>query len=64
MGFKKDIAIKSLKAVKASDFKTKAKRPLNSLLDNSKLEKALGFELPSWEKHIEEEIKEIILNSF
>jgi len=47
--------------IKSSDIKQKAKRPLNSRLNNDKVSKRLAIELPSWESTFSEEI-DIILN--
>ncbi|MGB1374081.1 MAG: dTDP-4-dehydrorhamnose reductase [Aequoribacter sp.] len=40
---------RDLQAITTADYPTSAKRPANSLLDTSKLEKQLKFNLPDWE---------------
>jgi dTDP-4-dehydrorhamnose reductase len=37
-----------IRAISTADYSTPARRPLNSMLDNSKLEGTLGFALPVW----------------
>ena len=49
--------------IKSSQYKSKAKRPSNSLLNNSKLYKVLDFKLPSWDDDFKK-IAEEILNDF
>ncbi|WP_288250462.1 dTDP-4-dehydrorhamnose reductase [uncultured Prochlorococcus sp.] len=50
----------TLEPVLTSEFITKAKRPLNSLLDNSKLEKALGYQLNDWKIYFLDDMKRIL----
>ena len=57
---KGSLKVKSIEPVLTSAFKTKAKRPLNSLLDNSKLKKVLGYEIDDWEIYFENDIKKIL----
>lgn len=45
--------------VKSTRFKSAAKRPLFSVLDNSKMAKALGIEIPSWDEIFRENCNEI-----
>jgi len=63
MDNKNSFLVKSVQPVSTNEFKTKAKRPLNSLLDNSKLEKVLGYELNDWESYFINDLKEILHNS-
>ena len=44
----------SVLPVASSDYPTAARRPRNSVLDNSKLERHLGLQLPAWEKGLAE----------
>ncbi len=53
----------NLLPIKSSEFPSKTKRPLNSLLNNSKLNKVLDFELPYWEDDFKK-IAEEILDDF
>jgi dTDP-4-dehydrorhamnose reductase len=39
----------SLVAIPSSDYKTPARRPRNSMLDNAKLEQHFGIRMPSWQ---------------
>ena len=64
MDNKNSYLVKSVQPVSTNDFKTKAKRPINSLLDNSKLEKVLGYDLNNWESYFINDLKEILHNSF
>ncbi|MDO8989288.1 MAG: dTDP-4-dehydrorhamnose reductase [Sideroxyarcus sp.] len=54
------IATDAIKAVPTSDFRTAAKRPLNSRLDCSKLKKAFDLELPNWQTGVERMLTEIL----
>ena len=63
MDNKNSYLVKSVQPVSTNDFKTKAKRPINSLLDNSKLEKVLGYDLNNWESYFINDLKEILHNS-
>jgi dTDP-4-dehydrorhamnose reductase len=40
--------------ISSSEYPTPARRPHNSLLDNSKLDKSFGIRLPSWEAGMRE----------
>ncbi len=62
MDNKNSFLVKSVNPVLTNDFKTKAKRPLNSLLDNSKLEKVLGYQLNNWKTYLIYDLKEILHN--
>jgi dTDP-4-dehydrorhamnose reductase len=50
----------AIKAVPTSEFKTAAKRPLNSRLDCSKLEKVFNLKLPHWQFGVERMLTEIL----
>ena len=64
MDNKNSFSVKSVQPVETNEFKTKAKRPLNSLLNNSKLEKVLGYDLNNWESYFIIDLKEILHNSY
>tara|TARA_B100001115_G_scaffold132192_1_gene99921 strand:- start:3523 stop:4416 length:894 start_codon:yes stop_codon:yes gene_type:complete len=64
MDNKNSFLVKSVQPVETNEFKTKAKRPLNSLLNNSKLEKVLGYDLNNWESYFIIDLKEILHNSY
>ena len=57
---KSSLKVKTIEPVLTSEFKTNAKRPLNSLLNNSKLEKVLGYELFDWKIYFENDLKKIL----
>ena len=42
--------------VNSNSFKTKAKRPMNSLLDNNKLKKTIEIPINDWTYYLENEI--------
>ena len=44
------LKVKHVDPVKSADYQTVAKRPLNSRLDTTKLETALGSGLPAWRR--------------
>lgn len=45
--------------IASSDYPTAARRPRNSVLDNSKLERQLGVRLPAWEKGLAEVLSDM-----
>ena len=47
-------ATASVRPISTSDYPTKAKRPANSRLDNSKLAKTYGFRLPPWQDSLQQ----------
>lgn len=53
----------AIKAVPTSEFRTAAKRPLNSRLDCSKLQKTFDINLPHWQIGVERMLAEILENS-
>ena len=61
---KSSYKVKTLEPVLTSEFKTKAQRPLNSLLNHSKLEKVLGYKLDDWEIYFKNDIKKILQSNF
>ncbi len=50
----------SIKSIATADYPTAAKRPLNSLLDCSKLSKTFGFNLPSWQSGLDHILDQIL----
>jgi dTDP-4-dehydrorhamnose reductase len=57
------VSQESIKAVPTSDFRTAAKRPLNSRMDCSKLENAFNLNLPHWQVGVERMLVEILENT-
>lgn len=53
------VSPQNIEAVPASTFRTAARRPLNSRLDNRRLQQRLGIELPAWQLHVRRFIEEI-----
>ncbi|MBI5891209.1 MAG: dTDP-4-dehydrorhamnose reductase [Nitrosomonadales bacterium] len=53
-------AADSIKAVPSSDFRTAAKRPLNSRLDCSRLKKTFDLNLPDWQVGVDRMLTEIL----
>jgi len=54
-----DIKCKKINTISSSEYKTAARRPLFSVLDNSKLDQGFGLKLPSWESSLE-----LVFNDF
>ena len=54
------LEIENLFPISSLEFKTSAKRPLNSLLDTSKISKNLSFSLPSWEDDFNNTVNNLI----
>ena len=50
----------SVRPITTSDYPTKAKRPANSRLDNSKLAKTYGLRLPAWQNSLERVIARLV----
>lgn len=59
-GLPLNVTASSIKPIKAADYITDAKRPKNSILDNSKVAELLSFEMPSWEEGFNQVAREII----
>lgn len=53
------LKVKEILPVASSAFPTPARRPNNSRLDTSKLQKALGIQLPNWQMGVNRMLKEI-----
>jgi dTDP-4-dehydrorhamnose reductase len=53
------VSAQNVQAVSASTFRTAARRPLNSRLDNRRLQECLGIELPNWQVHVQRFVEEI-----
>lgn len=60
MGLPLAIEEKALHAITTAEYPTAAKRPANSLLDTSKLEMRLNFDLPDWKDDFSTVAEEII----
>ena len=54
------VAADDLKAISTSEFPTAARRPRNSLLDNSKLRKTFGLTLPHWQESLDHILDQIL----
>jgi dTDP-4-dehydrorhamnose reductase len=52
-----------LEAITTADHPTPARRPANSVLDNSKFERAFGLRLPPWQESLVRCIDAIVLQS-
>lgn len=52
-------AARVIVAITSQDYPTKARRPLNSRLDMTKLEKTFGIHTPDWRKALESELNEL-----
>jgi dTDP-4-dehydrorhamnose reductase len=52
------VLAQNIEAVSASTFRTAARRPLNSRLDNRCLQQRLGIELPNWQVHVRRFVEE------
>lgn len=50
----------AIEAVPSSTYPTRARRPLNSRLDTTKLQQAFGLHLPSWQQGVERMLTEIL----
>jgi dTDP-4-dehydrorhamnose reductase len=53
-----ELKLKRLLPVPSSDYPTPAKRPLNSVLSNNKLQETFGFRLGDWQHELEELLAE------
>ena len=53
------VSAQNVQAVPASTFRMAAHRPLNSRLDNRRLQEGLGIELPDWQVHVRRFVEEI-----
>jgi len=54
-----EIKCQKINAITSGEYKTPARRPLFSVLDNSRLFKQFGLKLPSWDSSLTECLKEI-----
>lgn len=48
-GYGVELAVRNLEPIPTSDYPTPARRPLNSRLDTTKMEKAFGVHVPEWQ---------------
>ncbi len=53
--------IENITAITTADYPTPAARPANSRLDNTKLKKTFGIELPSWQQGLQQVMHTVIL---
>ncbi len=54
------VSVESIKAITTAEYPAAAKRPLNSLLDTSKLRSQLSFDLPHWKDDFLAVVSEIV----
>jgi dTDP-4-dehydrorhamnose reductase len=54
------VAANAIKGVPTSEFRTAAKRPLNSRLDCGKLKREFNLNLPHWQVGVERMLTEIL----
>lgn len=55
------LAVKDVLPVSSAQYKTHAKRPLNSRLDCSKIRRDFGVDLPAWQSGVDDILKELRL---
>jgi dTDP-4-dehydrorhamnose reductase len=60
LGFQTLMTSKDIKAVSTDVYRTLAKRPMNSRLDNTKIKKTFMLELPHWEAEVKRILKELV----
>jgi dTDP-4-dehydrorhamnose reductase len=53
------LSVGNIAAICTKDFPTKAKRPLNSRLDMTRLEKVYGIQMPPWQDALSHELDEL-----
>jgi dTDP-4-dehydrorhamnose reductase len=54
------LAARSIVAIDSKDFPTKARRPLNSRLDMTRLQKVFGIQMPNWRVALEVELNQLL----
>lgn len=52
-------AVHNIKALSSAEYPTLATRPANSCLDNTKLKKTFGIELPSWQDGLQQVLQDL-----
>jgi dTDP-4-dehydrorhamnose reductase len=55
------VNIENITAITTADYPTPAARPANSRMDNTKLKKTFGIELPSWQQGLQQVMKTMVL---
>jgi dTDP-4-dehydrorhamnose reductase len=63
-GFARAIVRREVIAISSDEYPTLAARPRNSVLDNSKLARALGIRLPSWEAGLTDTLTSLGLHAW
>jgi len=58
-----DLSPPEVLAIPTSEYPTKAVRPLYSVLDCTKIERALGLPRPSWKQSLREVVEQLVLSS-
>jgi dTDP-4-dehydrorhamnose reductase len=59
-GISLKVSQEAVKAVSTSEFKTAAKRPLNSRLNTGKLQQTFGLVMPHWQFGVERMLSEVL----
>jgi dTDP-4-dehydrorhamnose reductase len=54
-----DTKLATVEAISTAEYPTPAKRPTNSLLDCSKLERVFGWRMPEWQKSVTQVIEQL-----
>jgi dTDP-4-dehydrorhamnose reductase len=55
------VNIENISAITTADYPTPAARPANSRMDNTKLKKIFGIELPSWQQGLQQVMQTMVL---
>jgi dTDP-4-dehydrorhamnose reductase len=59
MGWKLNLSSNQIQPIPTSEFPTPAKRPANSILDTSTLERPLNLALPDWRQHVDRMLNQL-----
>lgn len=60
LGAELKITPQQVQAITTTEYPTPARRPLNSRLDCSKLERTVGLQLPPWQWHVNRTLEELL----
>ena len=63
LGFKTSMTSQDIKSISSDAYSARAKRPMNSRLDTTKIENTFMLELPSWEKEVAAALKLALINA-
>jgi dTDP-4-dehydrorhamnose reductase len=61
LGAQLKISPRQVQAITTAEYPTPARRPLNSRLDCSKLERTFGLQLPPWQWHVNRTLEELLV---